>query len=113
MASRGGLGERVAGLVQRTFRDGRSLRVRTEDYDTPQTSLRARARKDPRRGTQDCDAGATPGSAGTRVRRGDWRWFMIEREYHRDSEANGSCAHPKSLSAPHRFPKDDVITSPT
>ncbi len=38
---------------------------------------------------------------------------MIEREYHHDSEANGSCAHPKSLSAPHRFPKDDVITSPT
>src|SRR5437879_5644851 len=30
MASRSGLGERVAGLVQRPFLDGRSLRVRAE-----------------------------------------------------------------------------------
>lgn len=67
MGSRGGLGERVAGLVQGPFRNGRPLRVRAGDYHSPQTSLQARARKDVRSCAQDCDAGATPGSAGTRV----------------------------------------------
>ncbi len=48
-------------------------RVRAGDYHTPQTSLQTRAHKDARRGAQDCDAGAKPGSTGTRVRRGDSR----------------------------------------
>src|SRR5882757_2672880 len=112
MASRSGPGERVAGLVHGPFRDGRSLRVRAADYDTPQTSLRARARKDARRGAQNCDAGATPGSAGTQVRKGDSRGLMIERECHHDSEANGSCAHTKSLSAPPLRRTDTIYTAP-
>jgi len=41
----GGLGERVASLVQGPFRNGRSLRVRAADYHRPQTSLRARANR--------------------------------------------------------------------
>lgn len=68
MGSRSGLGERVAGLVQGPFRNGGSLRVRAGDYHSPQTSLQARAHKDVRSCAQDCDAGSTPGSEGTRVR---------------------------------------------
>ncbi len=37
---------------------------------------------------------------------------MIEREYHHDSEANGSCAHPKSLSAPPLRRSDTIYTAP-
>jgi len=68
MGSRRGLGERVAGLVQGPFRNGRPLRLRAADYHSPQTSLRTRAHKDARGCPQDCDTGATSGSAGTRVR---------------------------------------------
>ena len=56
MGSWSGLGERVAGLVQGPFRNGRPLRVRAGDYHSPQTSLQSRAHKDVR----SCAQIATP-----------------------------------------------------
>jgi hypothetical protein len=69
----GSWGGRVARLVQGPVCDGRSVRVRSEDYYTSQTSPPVWADEDARSGAQDRDAGATTGSAGTRVRRGDSR----------------------------------------